>query len=53
MVRSAFRPTAAEIDWARAVLAAAEQQAGVFRFGGHMVDAPVLTHAREVLREAD
>jgi citrate lyase subunit beta/citryl-CoA lyase len=53
VVRSAFRPTRAQVDWAREVLAAAEQQAGVFRFGGAMVDAPVLAHARAVLRRAD
>jgi citrate lyase subunit beta/citryl-CoA lyase len=52
VVRSAFRPTSAHVDWARAVLAAAEQHTGVFRFDGRMVDAPVLAHAREVLRQA-
>jgi citrate lyase subunit beta/citryl-CoA lyase len=53
VVRAAFRPAPAQVDEARAVLAAAEQHAGVFRFGGRMVDAPVLAHAREVLRQAE
>jgi citrate lyase subunit beta/citryl-CoA lyase len=34
------------------VLTASAGQGGVFRFRGRMVDAPVLAHAREVLRQA-
>lgn len=53
VVREAFRPTADEVAQARAVLAAAEgHTGGVFRLGGRMVDAPLLAHAREVLRQA-
>ncbi|MEV1291101.1 CoA ester lyase [Pseudonocardia sp. NPDC049635] len=53
VVREAFRPTAAEVAHARAMLDAAEEHAGgVFRLGGRMVDAPLLAHAREVLRQA-
>lgn len=52
VVRRAFRPTAQQVEWAREVLAAAEQHAGVFRLGSRMVDAPVLAHAREVLHQA-
>jgi citrate lyase subunit beta/citryl-CoA lyase len=52
-VRTAFRPTDAEADWARRVLAAAAESAtGVFSFEGHMVDAPVLRHAEHVLAAA-
>ena len=52
VVRAAFHPSDAEIRWADEVLAAAETQSGVFSFQGHMVDAPVLAHARAVLRQA-
>lgn len=51
-VRSAYRPADSEIDAARAVLAAAEGQRGVFRFEGRMIDEPVLRHARALLRRA-
>jgi citrate lyase subunit beta / citryl-CoA lyase len=49
-VRAAFRPTAAELDWAARVLAAAETSAGVFAFEGRMVDQPILSQARRLLR---
>ncbi|MCM3850111.1 CoA ester lyase [Pseudonocardia sp. DR1-2] len=53
VVREAFAPTTTAVADARAVLAAAEQHhAGVFALDGRMVDAPVLAHAREVLRQA-
>ncbi|SHK45220.1 citrate lyase subunit beta / citryl-CoA lyase [Pseudonocardia thermophila] len=52
VVRAAFCPNAEEVEWARAVLAAAEGNDAVFRFRGRMVDAPVLAHAREILRRA-
>lgn len=49
VIRAAYAPDAATVDWARAVLAAAESERGVFRFEGRMVDEPVLRHARSVL----
>ncbi len=49
VIRSAYRPTAAQVDQARAVLAAAEGEHGVFAFEGRMVDEPVLRHARALL----
>lgn len=49
VIRDAYRPSADAVDWARAVLAAAEGEHGVFRFQGRMVDEPVLRHARAVL----
>jgi citrate lyase subunit beta/citryl-CoA lyase len=52
VVRAAFRPSASEVVWAEDVLTASAGQGGVFRFRGRMVDAPVLAHAREVLRQA-
>lgn len=52
VVRDAYRPTPAEVRWARDVLAAAEGRPGVFRHEGRMVDGPVLRHAEAVLRRA-
>ncbi|WP_157002554.1 HpcH/HpaI aldolase/citrate lyase family protein [Agromyces laixinhei] len=51
-VREAYRPEAEELEWARAVLAAAEEQGGVFAFRGGMVDAPVLRQAAALVRRA-
>src|SRR5699024_2105175 len=46
-IRAAYSPTESELDWARRVLAAAEQAGtGVFEFEGAMVDEPILRHAR-------
>jgi len=52
VVREAFVPSAADLAWARAVLAAAENSAGVFAFRGRMVDQPVLSQATHLLRAA-
>lgn len=53
VIRAAYRPDEKTLAWARAVLVAAEQERGVFRFQGRMVDEPVLRHARSVVsREA-
>jgi len=49
VIRAAYLPDEATVVWARAVLAAAEQERGVFRFEGRMVDEPVLRHARSVV----
>lgn len=49
VIRAAYRPDAATVEWARAVLLAAESERGVFRFDGRMVDEPVLRHARSVV----
>ena len=51
-VRAAYRPAADELDWARAVLRAAETERGVFAHEGRMIDEPVLRHARRLLRRA-
>lgn len=47
-VNRAFRPSKAEADWARRVLAAAAQ-GGVVTVNGKMVDAPVLLRAQALL----
>jgi len=52
LIRAAYRPDDTSIDWARAVLAAAESERGVFRFEGRMIDEPVLRHARSVVSRA-
>lgn len=52
VVRAAYRPAAARVDWARRVLAAAQTERGVFAFEGQMVDSPVLRHAEAILRRA-
>lgn len=52
VIRTAFAPPEAEVDWARRVLAAAKVERGVFRFEGRMVDGPVLRHAEALLRRA-
>jgi citrate lyase subunit beta/citryl-CoA lyase len=51
-IRSGFAPNPTEIAAAEAVLAAAENARGVFRFEGRMIDEPVLRHARSVLRRS-
>ncbi|MFF3028047.1 HpcH/HpaI aldolase/citrate lyase family protein [Microbacterium sp. NPDC057944] len=51
-IRDAYRPDAATVDWAHAVIAAAESERGVFRFQGRMIDEPVLRHARSVIDRA-
>nr|WP_322098365.1 CoA ester lyase [Nakamurella alba] len=48
-IRAAYRPSAERVEWARAVLAAAEGAPGVFRFRGQMIDEPVLAQARGLL----
>jgi len=52
VIREAYAPPTAQVERARAVLAAAENQHGVFTFEGQMVDEPVLRHARNVLARA-
>jgi citrate lyase subunit beta/citryl-CoA lyase len=49
VIRAAYRPSAAQLQQARAVLSAAEGERGVFTFEGRMVDEPVLRHARNLV----
>ncbi|MGI9823405.1 HpcH/HpaI aldolase/citrate lyase family protein [Agromyces sp. Marseille-Q5079] len=49
-VREAYRPADDRLEWARAVLAEASIQPGVFAFRGGMVDAPVLRQAEAIVR---
>ncbi|MDQ3787448.1 MAG: aldolase/citrate lyase family protein, partial [Actinomycetota bacterium] len=49
VVHEAFRPSDAEVAWARSVLAAGD---GVAAVDGQMVDRPVLLRARRILDRA-
>jgi citrate lyase subunit beta / citryl-CoA lyase len=46
VVRDAFRPSDAEIEWARSVL---DAEGGAVQIGGQMVDRPVVERARRIL----
>jgi citrate lyase subunit beta/citryl-CoA lyase len=52
VVRESYAPTVEEIASARALLAAADGQHGVFSFEGRMVDGPILRHAECVVERA-
>ncbi|MGD9621433.1 MAG: CoA ester lyase [Mycolicibacterium sp.] len=49
VIRSAYAPTARQIDWARAVLDRARRERGVFQFDGQMIDMPVLRRAERIV----
>jgi citrate lyase subunit beta/citryl-CoA lyase len=53
-INAAFTPSAAEVDYARAIVEAFEAQpdAGVLSVGGRMVDRPHLVQARRVLERS-
>ncbi|TBW36097.1 citrate (pro-3S)-lyase subunit beta [Siculibacillus lacustris] len=57
LLHNAFAPTEEEVDYARRVVAAAaageRQGLGVVSLNGKMIDAPVIDHARVVLRRAE
>lgn len=52
VIRTAYQPTAADVDYARRLLEAAEGAPGVFRFEGHMIDGPLLRHAERTVARA-
>lgn len=52
VIRAAFAPTAEQAEWARAVLAQASSERGVFQFEGQMVDMPVLRRAERIVASA-
>lgn len=52
-IRRCYAPTEAEAQWARRVLEAAEGNRGVFTLDGRMVDAPIVRHARRVVRDLE
>lgn len=51
-IRLAYKPHPVELNAARALLAAAESQPGVFAFEGRMIDEPILRQARRLLAAA-
>lgn len=53
VIHRALQPSAAELQWARRVLAGAAGGAGVFKLDGQMVDAPVILRARALVARAD
>lgn len=53
VIREAYRPADDEVEWARAVLEAAETERGVFTLDGQMVDLPVLRQARTILTRVE
>lgn len=50
VVRAAFAPTAAELEWARAVTGAVD---GAVQIDGRMVDRPLVERARRILTSAE
>jgi citrate lyase subunit beta/citryl-CoA lyase len=53
-VNRSFSPSAAEIDWAQRVLAAAKSANGsAFAVDGKMVDKPVILRAEAIVRQVD
>ncbi len=53
VVNAAYKPSAAEVDWARRVLEAAERSGGAaVAVDGKMVDKPVILKARAILDES-
>lgn len=53
-VHAAFTPTPEQAEWASRVVRGFEAaQGGVFSLDGRMIDAPVVTLARQVLRRAE
>lgn len=52
VIRAEYLPSEADLAWAHSVLAAAENERGVFQFEGQMVDGPILKHAQKLLRRA-
>ncbi len=52
VIREGYAPTAEQVQWARHVLAAAQDQRGAFAFEGIMVDAPVLRRAERIVQLA-
>ena len=51
-IHRAFEPTAAEVEWARRVIAAAAASEGAVQVDGKMVDRPVLLKANAILSRA-
>lgn len=51
-VHEAFRPSDAELRWARRVIEHAPPDGGVYTVEGEMIDAPIRARAERILRQA-
>lgn len=51
-IHEGFRPDEDRLAWARRVVAAAEDEEGVFRLDGEMIDAPLVARAERLLARA-
>jgi citrate lyase subunit beta/citryl-CoA lyase len=51
-VRDALRPSAADIDWARRVVAAVAASQGAVQLDGKMIDRPVLLRAQTIIERS-
>lgn len=52
VIRDAYRPSEAEVEWAQRLLEAAKSERGVFTFEGKMVDGPVFKQAQQIVNRA-
>ncbi|WP_297006332.1 CoA ester lyase [uncultured Corynebacterium sp.] len=52
VIRDAYRPDPAQLDWARRVAAGAAENSGAFAIDGQMVDAPLRRQAELILSRA-
>ncbi len=49
VIRRAYTPEASQVEWARRVVAEAENHPGAFKLDGEMVDAPLIAQAHRIL----
>jgi citrate lyase subunit beta/citryl-CoA lyase len=49
VIRSAYAPTAEQVDWATRLFAAVGEERGVTTFEGRMVDGPIYAQAQQIL----
>ncbi|MFC5938023.1 HpcH/HpaI aldolase/citrate lyase family protein [Corynebacterium choanae] len=52
VVRRAYQPHPAQLDWARRVVAESQHHPGAFRLDGDMVDAPLIAQAHRLVARA-
>lgn len=48
-IRRAYAPEARQIEWAQKVVEAAEEYPGAFKLDGQMIDAPLISQARQII----
>lgn len=52
IIRAGYRPSDADIEWARGLLAEAENNRGAFSYQGRMVDEPLFRQAQAIVTRA-